>query len=129
MSAGFQQAHDDAAFGLVVFDGVVGEVEQQLAQSVPVAAHGDFLAGGEFNLNAVRLGENLRVGESFVDQFIKTKRLQFQGDLSRVGLGQQRQAVHDAGEPAQFVQLAGGALALGGRKRIRRATQFPPRRT
>ena len=38
------QAQGDGSFGRVVFDGVVGEVQQQLAQAVAVARNGQFLA-------------------------------------------------------------------------------------
>ena len=38
------QTHRHAALRLVVFDGVVGQIQKQLAQAMPVAAHGNFLA-------------------------------------------------------------------------------------
>ena len=72
------QAHRYAALRLVVFDGVVGEVEQQLAQPMPVAAHGDFLAGGQFHLDALRFGQNLRVGEIVAHEFVQPDRFQLQ---------------------------------------------------
>ena len=40
------QAEGYRPFAGVVFDGVVGEVEQQLAQPMAVAGDGEFLAGG-----------------------------------------------------------------------------------
>ena len=54
------------------------------------------------------------VGDSLADQFVQLHRLAGQGHLPRPGFGQQRQAVHHAGEALHLVQAGLSALALAG---------------
>ena len=97
---------------LVVLDGVVGEVQQQLAQTVAVAADGQLLAGGQADLDVRALGEALGVGHGVAHEFVQPHRLERERDLAGIRLGEQREAVHDLAEALDFIQLAVQPLAL-----------------
>ena len=106
------QRQDHSPFWLIVFDGVVREVEQQLTQAVAIARDGCLVAHFQLYLDAVRPGEALAVGGRFSNQFIQTHRLARECYLARVGLGQQRQAIHNLGQSLDLVELAFQSLAL-----------------
>ena len=89
-----------------------------------VATHENFFARFQFHFEAVRLGQNLEVGKIILHQFVEADRLQIQRNLSGVSLGEQRQAVHDLREAAQFLKLAGGTLAFSRRKRLVSQNRF-----
>ena len=100
---------------VVVLDGIVGEVQQQLAQAVAVAGHGQLLTGRQADLDVMRAGEALGIGAGFPDQLIQAHRFAGERDLAGIGLGQQREAVHDLGQALHFIQLAFQLLPLRGR--------------
>jgi hypothetical protein len=112
------QTHRHPALRLVVFDGVVGEVQQQLAQPMPVAAHSDFLAGGQFDLNALRLGENLRVGKLSRTSSSSRTGSSFSATWPASALASSVRPSTMRARRRNSSKLAGGAFALGGGKRF-----------
>ena len=123
------QAEGDRSFARVVFDGVVGEVQQQLAQTVAVARHGQLLASRHADLDVVRAGEALGVGAGLPNQFVQPHRLAGQRRSGRHRLwsaasGRPRSwpgaGLHPARSPTAPV-AARGASDPGGPFPVRRA--------
>src|SRR5205807_10100718 len=57
--------------GIIIFDGVIGKVQQQLPQAMTIALEENILAGAEVYLNIPGVRENLRVSEAIADQFVQ----------------------------------------------------------
>ena len=97
---------------LVIFDGVVGKIQKQLPQPVPVSHHREIFATIQADLNLAGSREALRIREGFVEEFIQSHRLAFKRDLSGVRPCQKCQAVNDLAQPLHFVQFTFEPLPL-----------------
>ena len=65
------QGNFDLASSIIIFDRVIGEVQQQLPQAVTIAFEENVLASAKVHLNVSCMRENLRVGETIADQFVQ----------------------------------------------------------
>ena len=78
-----------SSFGLVVLDGVIREVQQQLAQAVAVADHAHFLARRQADHDLPRASEAFGVEACFSDKLVQPHRFARELDLPHIGFGQQ----------------------------------------
>src|SRR5262245_32296593 len=78
---------------------------------MPVAAYSYSFTRGQFQFQAGGLGENLRVGENVPHHFVKRNNFAVEAYLTGVGLGEQRESIHDSREPPHFIQLTEQTVA------------------
>lgn len=82
----------DGAAGEVVFDGVVGEVEEELAEPVAVCVDGDWDGGVDGDFEAVGVAEDIDVFGEVIDEEVESDGFRAEFDLMGVGFGEEGEA-------------------------------------
>ena len=93
----------DGAAGLVVFYGVVGEIEEELAEPVTVCVDGDWGGGVDGDFEAIGVAEDIDVFCEVIDEEIEPDWFRAEFDLMGVGFGEEGEAGDDAVEAEGFV--------------------------
>lgn len=93
----------DGAALEVVFDGVVGEIEEELAESVAVGVDGDWDGGVDGDFEAVGVAEDIDVFSEVVDEEVEADWFGAEFDLMGVCFGEEGEARDDAVEAEGFV--------------------------
>ncbi len=105
------QGHGNGPAGLIIFDRVVGQVEQQLPQAMRIPRHHDGFARAHFDSDPGRLGQDDGVLVKVAHQFIKAHLVALQFNLAGIGASQEREAIDNFGKTAQLIKLAENAFA------------------
>jgi hypothetical protein len=93
----------DGAAGLVVFYGVVGEIEEELAEPVTVCVDGDWGGGVDGDFEAIGVAEDIDVFSEVIDEKVESDWFRAEFDLMGVGFGEEGEAGDDAVEAEGFV--------------------------
>jgi len=98
----------------IIFDCIVGQIEEQLAQTMAVGPGWAF-PGSPERVTRIPAGWARMLASAKLSRTSSSnwKRFQVQGDLAGVGLGEEGQSVHDLGQAVNLINLAHEPGVLG----------------
>src|SRR5262249_14295293 len=93
-----KRQHHTAA-PLIVFNGIIGEVQKQLPQPMAISLNRHRVTFDQFNFDFVRSPQTLGIRSRFLEQLVQSHRVASERNLAGIRLCEQGQPIDDLRQP------------------------------